>query len=76
MAALTASRPIFLASIAKGTQDLRRGSCNNELWIYMGWQDIRQRYRRTILGPWWLAISTVILVLSLGFLWSKSSRPR
>ena len=71
MAVLTASRPIFLASIAKGTRDLQEGLCNNELWIYMGWQDIRQRYRRTILGPWWLAISTVILVLTLGFLWSE-----
>lgn len=37
----------------------------------MGWQDVRQRYRRTILGPWWLAISTGLLVLVLGLLWSE-----
>ena len=37
----------------------------------MGWQDIRQRYRRTVLGPWWLAISTGLLILLLGFLWSE-----
>lgn len=40
----------------------------------MGWQDIRQRYRRTILGPWWLAISTGLLVLILGLLWSELFR--
>jgi lipopolysaccharide transport system permease protein len=37
----------------------------------MGWQDVRQRYRRTILGPWWLAISTGLLILVLGILWSE-----
>lgn len=37
----------------------------------MGWQDIRQRYRRTVLGPWWFAISTGLLVLVLGLLWSE-----
>jgi len=37
----------------------------------MGWQDIRQRYRRTVLGPWWVAISTGLLVLVLGVLWSE-----
>lgn len=52
-------------------RDLRSGLEANELWLFMGWQDIRQRYRRTILGPWWLAISTGVLVLALGVLWSE-----
>jgi ABC-type polysaccharide/polyol phosphate export permease len=66
-----ASRLTFFASVAKGAGDMRDGLAVNELWIYMGWQDIRQRYRRTILGPWWLAISTGLLVLILGFVWSE-----
>lgn len=57
--------------IANGAADLGRGLAENELWVFMGWQDIRQRYRRTVLGPWWLAISTGILVLVLGVLWSE-----
>jgi lipopolysaccharide transport system permease protein len=60
--------------LARGAADLRGGLAANELWLFMGWQDIRQRYRRTILGPWWLAISTAILVLTLGFLWSEIFR--
>src|SRR3954471_14488124 len=54
-----------------GLHDLRDGIASHELWGFMGWQDIRQRYRRTILGPWWLAISTAMLVFFLGFLWSE-----
>ena len=62
---------LFAAWLANGSRDLREGLTANELWLSMGWQDIRQRYRRTILGPWWLAISTALLVLILGFLWSE-----
>jgi len=41
------------------------------LWWHFGIQDIKLRYRRSIIGPWWLTISTGIMVASLGFLWSK-----
>lgn len=64
----------FFSPIAKGAFDLRNGLAAYELWSFLGWQDIRQRYRRTILGPWWLAISTGLLVLGLGFLWSELFR--
>lgn len=59
------------SNMAIGAHDLKSGMVERELWIFMGWQDIRQRYRRTILGPWWLAISTAILVVALGILWSE-----
>ncbi len=41
------------------------------LWGRMGWQDIKQRYRRSVLGPFWLTLSMAILVAALGFLYSK-----
>jgi homopolymeric O-antigen transport system permease protein len=61
----------ILPVLVKGAADIRGGLAAYELWGFMGWQDIRQRYRRTILGPWWLAISTGLLVLGLGVLWSE-----
>lgn len=64
------ARPTISAALARGVRDLADGVAAHELWAFMGWQDIRQRYRRTILGPWWLAITTALLVLLLGFLWS------
>ncbi len=33
--------------------------------------DIRQRYRRSTLGPLWITLSTGIMVAALGFLWSS-----
>lgn len=39
-------------------------------WFLLAWYDIKQRYRRSILGPFWITISTAILIGTLGLLWS------
>ncbi len=36
----------------------------------LGWLDIRLRYRGSVLGPFWLTLSTAIMVGALGFLYS------
>ena len=41
------------------------------LIFYMAWSDIRARYKRSILGPLWITISTAIGVVGLGFIWSE-----
>lgn len=35
-------------------------------WIYLGWVDIKGRYRRTALGPFWLVITTFISIAMMG----------
>ncbi len=49
--------------------DLRDGLRHVELWGMLGWHDIRQRYRRSILGPWWLTMSTAVMVVALGLVY-------
>jgi lipopolysaccharide transport system permease protein len=39
-------------------------------WWALAIFDIKQRYRRSTLGPFWVTISTGILILALGFLWA------
>ena len=41
------------------------------LIFYMAWSDIRARYKRSVLGPFWITISTAIGVVGLGFVWSE-----
>ena len=36
----------------------------------LGWLDIRLRYRGSVLGPFWLTLSTAVMVGALGFLYS------
>jgi len=41
------------------------------MWISIGANDIRQRYRRSVLGPIWITLSMAILVGTLGVIYSK-----
>ncbi len=51
--------------------DLKMGFFMYHLWARLGWNDILQRYRRSILGPLWLTISMSVLIGTLGFLYAK-----
>ncbi|QGU01089.1 Teichoic acid translocation permease protein TagG [Corynebacterium kalinowskii] len=51
-------------------KDLSRGFKQHELWLQLGWQDIKQRYRRSVLGPLWITIATGVMALALGLLYS------
>jgi lipopolysaccharide transport system permease protein len=41
------------------------------VWLALGWSDILQRYRRSLLGPFWLTASMAVMVLSLGLLYGQ-----
>ncbi|WP_315758428.1 MULTISPECIES: ABC transporter permease [unclassified Bradyrhizobium] len=46
--------------------DLLAGFRLWHLWISLASLDVKQRYRRAVLGPFWITISMSILVLTLG----------
>jgi len=50
--------------------DLSEGWHQRELWGHLGWQDIRQRYRRSLLGPLWITISMAVTAIALGILYA------
>jgi lipopolysaccharide transport system permease protein len=58
-------------SLRAAINDLREGITSYHIWGTLGWQDIRQRYRRSVIGPFWLTISTAIMVASMGFLYAR-----
>ena len=51
-------------------KDLVQGAKQRELWLMLGLQDIKQRYRRSVLGPFWITIATGVMALALGLLYS------
>jgi ABC-2 type transport system permease protein len=56
---------------ARAFGDIREGFHNRELWGHLGWQDIKQRYRRSVIGPFWITISQGVIALGLGILYSQ-----
>ena len=55
----------------KAMDDLRDGAMEWRLWGTIAWQDLRNQYRRSVIGPFWMTLSMAILVIILGLIWSK-----
>lgn len=51
-------------------QDVIGGFRLFRLGCVLGWLDIRLRYRGSVLGPFWLTLSTAVMVGALGLLYS------
>jgi len=51
--------------------DLVEGVSSVHIWSALGWQEVMQRYRRSVLGPFWLTISTALMVGIMGPLYGK-----
>jgi ABC-2 type transport system permease protein len=54
----------------RAMDDLAQGWKQRSLWGYLGWQDIKQRYRRSVLGPLWISISMGVIATGLGILYA------
>jgi ABC-type polysaccharide/polyol phosphate export permease len=52
--------------VTQPRDDLLNGLRHWELWGRLGWYDVKRRYRRTIIGPYWGAISLAVFVLAVG----------
>lgn len=54
--------------------DLAAGATLSWMWGRLAIQDIRLRYRGSILGPVWLTLTTFVLVLAMGIVYSRLFR--
>jgi ABC-2 type transport system permease protein len=67
-----ADRPVAAPSRSwqRAIGDLAQGWRQRSLWAHLGWQDIKQRYRRSVLGPLWISISMGVIALAMGVLYA------
>src|SRR3981081_2124730 len=47
-------------------EDIVGGLQRSELWGRIGWLDVKRRYRRTMLGPFWSSITLAVYTISVG----------
>lgn len=40
-------------------------------WLTLAWLDIRGRYRRTMFGPWWIVLTSGLMIGALAFVYSE-----
>jgi len=66
------SNPTLKARIASTfSQEIVAGFRAWPVWVIMGWDDIRQRYRRSVIGPFWITLSMSVFILVLGVIYSR-----
>lgn len=51
-------------------KDIKYSFAGNRFWVYLSWQETKLKYRRSFLGPFWITISTGIMVGIMGPLYS------
>ncbi|HWM84119.1 MAG TPA: ABC transporter permease [Pseudolabrys sp.] len=59
------------ASAERFGADVIAGLREWSLWTMLGWNDIRQRYRRSVLGPFWITLSVGVFIFALGIIYSR-----
>jgi ABC-type polysaccharide/polyol phosphate export permease len=62
--------PAPRSPVSAAWSDIVSGAAKSWLWVALAFQDTKLRYRGSILGPFWLTISTVIMVASMGVIYS------
>jgi ABC-type polysaccharide/polyol phosphate export permease len=50
--------------------DLADGLQRWQLWGTLGWADVRQRYSRSVIGPFWITLSLGFMVAGLGVVYA------
>src|SRR3989338_10164686 len=65
--------PVFFPQISQkqlAWDDFKESLQHWRIWLMLAYQDIKLRYRRSVLGPFWITISMAVTVYSMGFLYS------
>ena len=76
MAIAAISSQVLKPAVPTASQDIVRGFLQWPLWGRLGWLEVKRRYRRTVIGPFWSSISLAIYVIAVGILgaglWNQS----
>jgi ABC-2 type transport system permease protein/lipopolysaccharide transport system permease protein len=68
---MTVDLPRRASRAAAAWADVVEGMAKSWMWSAMAMQDIRLRYRGSMLGPFWLTISMVIMIAAMGLIYAR-----
>ncbi len=63
-----------MTSTYKALQDLKKAATQYRVWLHLGWVEVKQRYRRSVIGPWWISLSMLIFIFMMGVVFSRLFR--
>ncbi len=65
------TRGADVGQVRKAWLDISEGLGRWWMWRVLAMQDIKMRYRGSILGPFWVTISTLIMVVAIGGIYPR-----
>jgi len=51
--------------------DLLGGAARSWIWTRLAYQDIKLRYRGSVLGPFWVTLSNLVMTIAIGIIYSS-----
>ncbi len=60
------SVPSRKGQLTSALKDFSDGMRHYEIWTSLAWQEIRQRYRRSLLGPFWITLTMLVMIGGMG----------
>ena len=64
----------MVARTRAATGDIAEGIRRWRSWTYLAVESVKNQYRRTVIGPWWLTLQTAAYVLGLAILFGSIFR--
>ena len=59
----------FQVRLGEASRDVAASALLYRIWGMLGWIDILQRYRRSLIGPFWLTLSMSLMVLGMALVY-------
>jgi ABC-type polysaccharide/polyol phosphate export permease len=60
-----------MRGLSAAVRDIRESVQSHRIWMMLANQDIKQRYRRSVLGPFWITLSAVVSILALSLVYTQ-----
>ena len=60
----------MLKSVKAALYDLISAYLLPHMWLQISLNEMKGRYKRTVLGPWWMSIGFASTIAGIGFVWS------
>ncbi len=60
-----------MKKISLAWQDFIYAAGHHRIWMELSWSEVKQRYRRSVIGPWWISLSMLIFIIAMGEVYSR-----
>lgn len=57
--------------LSEAVTDLAAGLSRYWIWTRLAYQDIKERYRGSVLGPFWVTLTNLIMIVAMGAIYSQ-----